>query len=310
MKMTEMVRRPGPLAGGMALLLAYAAAAGDAKFCEVMKGGAFTQTSTAQPSLQATNPFVVQALVEKCSPIGLTNAILRTAGGTTVPLQTSAAGFALTAGYASQAMLDAAYPDGACTLTMQTMSDGVKAAPLVVVSNAIPAPHVSNWTAAQTINADADFLVQWDSFTNGTASDWIQLTVCDSRSNAVFATAEPLTPGQTGLLTGTNAGVVIPGGTLVAGSVYTGQLWFAKVNANTSSYPTVVGVGACFKSTTFNLQTVDVRTYGVMKGQLYGQTNASMVITGLFYFDAWADSSICSRTRPRWTPSSPPATMS
>ena len=292
MRINRFLQIRGALLGLAALSLARHATAGDAKFYEVMKGAVYTQTSTAPPSLQAANPFVLQALAEKCSPVGLTNATLQAPGGSTVPLPTNAAGFALTAGYASQVSLDTAYPYGTYTLTMQTESDGLKAAPLQVASNAIPVPQVSNWTAAQTINADADFLVQWGSFTNGTAADWIQLTVWDSLSNVVFQTPEPLISGQTGLLTGTNTGVIIPGGTLTAGNVYSARLLFAKVNANTTSYPTVIGVGAVFKNTAFTLQTVDVLTYGVVKYRRYGQTGPATLTPLGYFFDVWADSLI------------------
>ena len=282
----------GALAGGLACLLAYDAPAGDAQFYEVTKGAFLVQTSAALPALQSNAPFALLAAAEKCSSIGLTNAALRLPGGTTVPLQTNRNGFTLVAAYASQALLDAAYPDGTYTLTMQTMSDGAKAAPLVVVSNGVPSPHVGNWAAAQTINADADFLLQWDPFTNGTAADWIKLTVRDYASDVVFETANPLSPGQAGLLNGTNSGVVIPRETLIPGRTYSAELMFAKVDANAASYPGVVGIGATFQSTTFTLRTVDVRNYGILKGQLFNQTGPSTLVSLGYFFDTFVNSSI------------------
>ena len=290
-KMAGLVRRAGISAVGVLCFLTHNALAGDAKFYEVMKGAYYAQTSAAQPVLQTTNPFAIYAAVEKFSPIGLTNAALQAPGGATVPLLSNSSGFLLVAGYASQATLNAAYPDGTYTLTMRTMSDGAKAAPLAVVSNGVFSPRVSNWTAAQALNADADFVLQWDLFTNGTTADWIKLSVLDAASNVVFATADPLVSGQTGLLNGTNTSVMIPGGTLLPGRVYSAELLFAKVNVNTNSYPGVVGVGAYFKSTMFNIQTADVRNYGILKGQFFRQTAPSTLASGNYFFDAFVNSS-------------------
>ena len=257
-----------------------------------MKGAYFVQTNAAPPSLQTSAPFALHAAAQKCSSIGLVNAVLQLPGGTRFPLETNRTGFSLLAQYESQSRLDAAYPDGIYTLAIQTLSEGAITAPLTVVSSAVPSPRVSNWEAAQTINADAEFLLQWAPFTNGTSADWIKLTVRDEATNMVFETADPVISGQAGLLNGTNSQVVIPGETLLPGRIYAAELMFAKVNPNAASYPGVIGMGGSFKSTSFTLRTVEVRNYGILKGQIFHQTDPSTLISTGYVFDAFVNSSL------------------
>ena len=277
------------LVGGMAFLWPLTAPAGDVQFYTVMKGTVSVQADAALPALQGKGPFALRAVVERGSSIGLTQAVVQVPGGLTVALETNRSGFSLVAEYESQALLDAAYPDGTYTLNMQTISGGTKAAPLGVRPSGVPSPHVSNWAAAQTIHAEADFLLQWDSLTPDTSADWIKLIVRDFTNHVVFETADPVISGQAGLLRGTNSSVVIPGETLVPGRSYSAELIFAKGEANTASYPGVVGMGASFKSTQFTLQAVDVRNYGILKGQLFHQTGPTNLVPVGFVLDAFVN---------------------
>lgn len=254
-----------------------------------MKGAYFVQTNAAFPSPQTSTPFTLLAAAQKCSSIGLSDAVLQLPGGTRIPLETNRTGFLLLAQFESSAMLDAAYPDGIYTLAIQTLSDGAKTASLTVVSNAVPFPHVINWGATQAMNADADFLLQWEPFTNGNSSDWIKLTVRDEVGSIVFETADPVISGQAGLLDGTSSQVLIPGETLISDRIYSAELMFAKVNPNAASYPGVIGMGGSFKSTLFTLRTTDVRNYGILKGQLFRQTDPSTLISTGYVFDAFVN---------------------
>jgi len=279
-------------AASFTILLPGPATGGDAQFYEVLKGSLYTQTSGSVPLAPSASSWSLMAFAQKYSPVGLTNATLQSPEGVTSPLPTNYMGFLLATNFTSSATLDEAFPYGTYTLTMGCAGDGTQAATLAVVSNLVPVPFLTNWAAAQAVNADGDFTLQWAPFTNGTQADWIQVTVRDGQGTVWFQTPEPLTPGQTGLLTGTNTSVVIPGETLTAGVIYTGQLLFAKIAANTTNYAGVAGIGGVSKTTAFALQTVDVLTYGVLKGREYTQGSAATPSPAGYYIDAWADSLI------------------
>ena len=81
------------------------------------------------------------------------------------------------------------------------------------------APHISNWTAAQSLNVARAFTLTWDVFQDGTVSDLISLTV----GNNVFQSGSP---GTSNVLSGTATSVTIPAHTLLPNSNYVAQLIF------------------------------------------------------------------------------------
>ena len=86
-----------------------------------------------------------------------------------------------------------------------------------------PAPHVSNFAAAQAIDVTKAFTLNWDPFQGGTANDYIGVTVNGDMGNVLFATPGP---GTNGALTGTVTSVVIPAGKLPANSTNTTEVVF------------------------------------------------------------------------------------
>ena len=76
---------------------------------------------------------------------------------------------------------------------------------------------------AQTINPTQPFTLTWDAFSGGTSADYISVGVDDQDSDTIFKTADLGSPNA---LKGTATSVVIPAGTLQAGSNYNATIGF------------------------------------------------------------------------------------
>ncbi len=156
----------------------------------------------------------------------------------------------------SQPTLDSAFTNGNYLLTMNTVHDGTRTATNPLTGDLYPAgaPRVSNFDAAQMVNAANNFLLTWDAFAGGSSTDLIRVQLMNDTSELVFAT--PRKPGAPGALNGTHTSVLIPAGMLVSGQTYQGDILFFKLAfIDTNAYPGAVGVGAYFKQTHFTLAT-------------------------------------------------------
>ncbi len=105
------------------------------------------------------------------------------------------------------APFDAQYPSGNYLFNVQaTGSNQQVTVNLPASLTQPPAPHVSNFTAAQSVDPKQSFTLSWDAFTGGTAADYIGVQLGTN-----FMTANP---GEPGALTGTATSVLIPANTL------------------------------------------------------------------------------------------------
>ena len=104
---------------------------------------------------------------------------------------------------------------------------------------------MSNWPAAQAVNAGGDFAVNWDVFIGGTETDYVELRIENDAGDQVFSTA----------VAGLTRDALIPAGTLVSGKRYHCALLFAKVTDRNSRQPGVLGLASHYKQTHFTLQT-------------------------------------------------------
>lgn len=244
----------------------------DVDYFGAVKGQSFNQTSAAAP---VSSGYSFQAFIDShfAGTVLSATVQLPSGGGTqTLPPEND---FSLGADYATQAAMDAAYPNGNYTMTINTADDGNRVAVLNTSLNTYPAttPRVSNFSVAQAINSGTDFRLTWDAFSGGTTNDFIQVQIDDpfQTDSHLFETGQP---GEPNALNGTNVFCVIPAGTLPGGQSYNLTLLYGKLN-RTNSYTNVVGFGGYFKQTQCPVTTADINFYGVVKGQVYLQTNAS-----------------------------------
>jgi Bacterial Ig-like domain len=111
-------------------------------------------------------------------------------------------------------------------------------------------PVVSNYTAAQAIDASQPFMLTWNTFTNGGSADWILVEIDGASGIALFQT--PLY-GQPGALNGTATSVTIPAATLPANSTNSASLVFAHITTATNGETVTVAYVA--SATLFNVKT-------------------------------------------------------
>jgi hypothetical protein len=170
-------------------------------------------------------------------------------------------------------------------MVIQSVNDGTHSANLSFFLLFLPVsypttPVITNWPAAQSIDATSDFTLLWANL-GGSTLAIVQLLILDTASNAVFASPAPF---QTGALNGASNQYTIPAMTLPSGTSLIGHLTIANPGKpETNSYPGSVGVPALAKDTYFSMKTrpapaapvLNVRgaTNGIMRVRLTGETN-------------------------------------
>jgi hypothetical protein len=228
----------------------------------VVKSIQYQQTNDLAPAPLATNAYGFNAFVVASTNNVVTNATVQVDHATPIPLTSTNSVYWLFRDlFNSQAALDAAYPAGSLftptnyTLTMYTTNDGIRSGSvnfflLFLPVNHPTTPQVTNFAAAQTIDATRSFPLTWDSL-GGSTLAVVQLTVLDGASNVVFASPAPFQPGA---LNGASTGYVIPAYSLPAGTNLQGHLSIGNPGTpNTNSYPGATGIAALAKDTQFPL---------------------------------------------------------
>jgi len=243
---------PCLLASVLALHLIYAS---DVAEYSVAKGLFFNQTSTASPSPPSSSGFVFQATVDaSVSGAVLGASVTIPSGSNRVLSADGPTGFLFEQFFNSRPPLDSTYATGSYTFAIATLNDGTNMPALTLTTNHYPnSPRITNWAAAQLINAGADFTVAWNAFTDGTNSDFIALAIRDGASNEVFHSG-PF--GSPGALNGTNRSGVIPANTLSNDQTYQARLVFLRVlQTDTNAIPGAPGLAGLFSETRFGIST-------------------------------------------------------
>ena len=114
------------------------------------------------------------------------------------------------------------------------------------------APHVLNFAAAQAVNASQSFALSWDPFQNGTAADFITVSIVNDLGKTVFETPNP---GTNGALLGTATSVTIPAGKLAANTTNMTTITFYHVVTTTNSATATATVAFRASDTQLNLLT-------------------------------------------------------
>jgi hypothetical protein len=211
---------------------------------------AYEQTSVAAPMPETNAPYSFSALTTLASN--------RTATAVTLTLPNSAVSnlmqvpfrpeeFFLFFTTTNLSSLNNTYPDGNYTFTVQSAASNQMVTVNLPASLMQPnAPRVTNFVAAQSVDASQPFRLGWDNFAGGTANDYISVNI-----GTAFRTPDP---GTAGALNGTATSVLIPAGTFQPNTTYESTIGFSRANVNTnnSAYATTVYRGT---TTRFNLIT-------------------------------------------------------
>ena len=122
----------------------------------VAKGQQYTQTSTAAAQLAAGNPYVFAAQVVESYSSSVTSATVHTPGGSTDTLAPATDVTAWNTSPASHPRASSTRPSPKRTyqFSMVTADNGTQTPALSLPADAYPnAPHVTDWTAAQSVTA-------------------------------------------------------------------------------------------------------------------------------------------------------------
>jgi hypothetical protein len=232
----------------------------------VVKSIFYEQTNASAPSVLASNAYGFTAFVVASTNDVVTNATVKPSNS--APLRqlfpdTNQISWRFEDFTNTQNALDAAYPAGSLlspvnyTSTMYTIHDGVRSGAvnffLLILPVSYPVtPQITNLTAAQGIDTTRDFQLGWNSL-GGSTLAIVQLSILDSASNLVYASAAPFEPGA---LSGVSFSATIPAYALPPGTNLLGHLSIGNPGTpNTNSYPGTTGISALAKDTQFQLTT-------------------------------------------------------
>jgi hypothetical protein len=245
----------------VAAMATAAAYGGDVQQYSIFKAQSFIQAGTGAAVYGGTGSVVFQAEVQPNGMNVVTNVNLKLPGGSVLAVSPKEDGsYKLKQSFDTTSAMDAAFPEGTYKYLLQTVNDGNRTNALSLTGEAyLPTPHFSNYTAAQAIDATADFTLTWDAIAGATTNDFIMVAIRDCSNNGEIYSSSNF--GSPGSLTGTATFFTIPAGTLRAGQMYTMQLQAARaVTFDNTSYPGATGVAAYMMMVQMNLVTTGTQT--------------------------------------------------
>ena len=117
-------------------------------------------------------------------------------------------------------------------------------------------PRVSNFAAAQSVDPQVPFTLQWDAISGATGDDALWVLVTDSFNDVVFSTPRPST-NRLAALPGTATSADIPANTLQAGHTYRGHIIFIRTtHVDLNQYPGAAGVTLVAAQTSLPLAVI------------------------------------------------------
>ncbi len=216
----------------------------------VSKNGMYLQAATNAPTPNPSSSNVFLACMSLPCPRDATNISLQMPGSAVSNLTLAYPGhLTLTdIGHASQPGFDTTYPAGNYIFTIKAVNSNQTVSVNFSSSlTAPPAPHLSNYLAAQAINPAQPFVLRWDPLAGGSAADVIYVEIYGGYFNTPAL-------GNAGSLNSTVTSVTIPAGTLQANQTYSGCVTFyhCLLVTNGATYLTLTYRAA---TTEFGLQT-------------------------------------------------------
>lgn len=221
----------------------------------VDKAYEYDQTSAATPVPDTNAPYFFSA--------STTLASNRTATSITVTLPTGGVSnltqnigvpedYFLAGFNTNQATFESTFPQGNYTFNVMAAASNQTLVVAMPAAMAQPnAPHVTNYTSAQAIDATKAFSLGWDPFTGGAgASNFVFLIISGSGTN-VYQTGSP---GASNAPAGTTTSVTIPANTLQPGSTYSASLAFYHTLIVTNN-PVNLSIALRSSVTRFSLAT-------------------------------------------------------
>ena len=146
------------------------------------------------------------------------------------------------------ASYEATFPAGNYSFFVQAQTSNQTVVVALPTTNSMPhpnVPHLTNYVAAQTVNPSQPFVLGWDAFTGGAATNYIDVDI-----DGAITSPEP---GQPGWLNGTARTFTIPAGTLLPNTTYAARIGFLRHFGTTNASYTTAAYRATY--TEFSLAT-------------------------------------------------------
>lgn len=198
----------------------------------------YHQTSPGAPTLDATVPYGFSAITSLSSNRTATNVLLTLPTSNVSNLVQNFFAhetFTLFAFDTNLTTFDTTFPSGNYTFNVQAAASNQSVTvnfPSTLLQPA--APHLTNYTAAQSVNPTQPFVLGWDAFPGGGSTDFVQVMIGSVLSSTNV--------GSPGALPGTATTFTIPAGTLQANSNYDSSIGFYRFvsTTNGANYTTTV----------------------------------------------------------------------
>ena len=247
-----------PALGGLvsasfvAALLPQPLLASTGSYYVVSKASYYEQNSSSATALNAAVPYSFLAEIENLPtlPVTASSSVAPPSGGTgAIALTPFSAGYRYTAGYANQAALDAAFPNGTYTFHINTSSSGY-VVPLALSPQSYPTniPTITNsgWASGDlVVNPAQSYTFTWHGFAGFHLNFGIQGNGTGTFNGAAYSVANPTTG---------NASYTLAANTLTAGQNYQATLEFDTATAvNTTSVTGANGIAAFGDQTSFTI---------------------------------------------------------
>jgi hypothetical protein len=193
----------------------------------------YNQTSAGSPTLDPATPYGFAGVTVLSSNRTATSVTLTNPTATAFNLfhlpPPQAEIFILSTNLTSLSAFDATFPDGNYSFFVQAAASNQTVVVNLPTAANMPqpgAPHLTNFPATQIVNPTAPFVLAWDAFSGGAATNYIDVDVGNFSSP---------NPGYPGALSGTATTFTIPAGTLQPNTTYSSRVGFFRHVGNTNS---------------------------------------------------------------------------
>jgi hypothetical protein len=247
----------------------------------IIEVASYTQTNASGAFAAVTNAFDFEAVVDLATNLTGESATLTVPGKSAQPMFSFISGEFLFFGETNTAAeLTSAYPDGGYAFDI-TYATSNKITTITVPSGGtLPnAPSLSNYAAAQAIDASADFTLSWVPFSDGGSKDYILVDVNTQSGGLVFQSDSFGCPSA---LDGTATSILIPANTLVSNQTYKAEIIFINVlyvNTNSTAKVALLSGAETVNETTISTGAGTATTSTLVL------TNAAWLSGGAVRFD-------------------------
>lgn len=215
----------------------------------------YNQTSSGAPTLDPATPYGFSGMTALASN--------RTASSVNLTLPTGSVSnlfhlpppqaeiFLLPVSHTSLSTYDATFPAGNYTFFVQATASNQTVVVNLPSTASLPqpgVPHLTNYPAAQAVNPNQPFVLGWDAFPGGAATNYIFVEI---GTNSAYRSPDP---GMPGALPGTARTFTIPAGILQPNTSYFSRVGFYNFAGATNASYAAAAYRATF--TEFSLVTI------------------------------------------------------